>query len=165
MPERRGSTGAALTLRLLLGALALSTVAVVLPAGVGAVGAAGASDTASTGDAVGAARTASAQDDPSPTVSVPPETTSTLPSGGEVGNIVPRPNSGAEPRDSGDPGGSLQVGLFFGLCAALALMAGFVWWRSRVARAKRSAAGWDPVTAATERGGDVRKPRPPGIVD
>ncbi len=108
---------------------------------------------------------ASAQEDPSPTASVVPETTSTLPSGGEVGNIVPRPNSGQAPQDSGDPGGSRQVGLFFGLCVALALMAAFVWWRSREVRAKRAADGRDPLTVATQRGGDVRKPRPPGIVD
>jgi hypothetical protein len=101
----------------------------------------------------------------SPTTSVVPETTSTLPTGGELGNIVPKPNSGREPETPGDPGGSQQVALFFVLCFVIAAMVGFMWWRSRVARARRAAEGRDPVRVATEHGGDVRKPRPPGIVD
>lgn len=99
------------------------------------------------------------------TTSVTPETTSTLPTGGELGNIVPKPNSGREPETPGDPGGSQQVALFFALCFVIVAMACFMWWRSRVARTTRSAAGRDPVAVATEHGGDVRKPRPPGIVD
>ncbi len=105
------------------------------------------------------------QDDPAPTTSVAPETTSTLPSGGELGNIVPKPNSGREPETPGDPGGWQQVALFFLVCFAIAAMGSFVWWRSRVARARRSAAGRDPAKYAAEHGGDVRAPRPPGIVD
>lgn len=109
---------------------------------------------------------AGAQERPdSPTTSVTPETTSTLPTGGELGNIVPKPNSGREPETPGDPGGSQQVALFFALCFVIVAMACFMWWRSRVARTTRSAAGRDPVAVATEHGGDVRKPRPPGIVD
>lgn len=109
---------------------------------------------------------AGAQERPdSPTTSVTPETTSTLPTGGELGNIVPKPNSGREPETPGDPGGSQQVALFFALCFVIVAMACFMWWRSRVARATRSAAGRDPVAVATEHGGDIRKPRPPGIVD
>lgn len=109
---------------------------------------------------------AGAQEQPdSPTTSLAPETTSTLPTGGELGNIVPKPNSGREPQTPGDPGGSEQVALFFVLCFVIAAMAGFMWWRSRVAIARRVTEGRDPVTVATEHGGDVRKPRPPGIVD
>lgn len=111
-------------------------------------------------------QSAVAQEQPdSPTTSVVPETTSTLPTGGELGNIVPKPNSGREPETPGDPGGSQQVALFFVLCFVIAAMVGFMWWRSRVARDRRAAEGRDPVTVATEHGGDVRKPRPPGIVD
>ncbi|MCZ7630571.1 MAG: hypothetical protein M5U19_16715 [Microthrixaceae bacterium] len=36
-----------------------------------------------------------------PVTAVTPETTSTLPSGGELGNIVPKPNSGREPETPG----------------------------------------------------------------
>lgn len=100
-----------------------------------------------------------------PVTAVTPETTSTLPSGGELGNIVPKPNSGREPETPGDPGGSQQVALFFVLCFVIAAMVGVMWWRSRVARSTRAAEGHDPVTVATRHGGDVRKPRPPGIVD
>ncbi|MCB9387276.1 MAG: hypothetical protein H6517_05560 [Microthrixaceae bacterium] len=111
-------------------------------------------------------RVASAQDDPSPTTSVVPETTSTLPLGNEdVGNILPRPNSGREPESPGDPGGSQQVALFFLVCFVIVAMTGFVWGRSRVTRARRAAAGKDPVKVVSEHGGDVRAPRPPGIVD
>lgn len=107
-----------------------------------------------------------AQDDAdSPVTTVTPETTSTLPSGGELGNIVPKPNSGREPETPGDPGGSQQVALFFVLCSVIAVMVGVMWWRSRVARTARAAEGHDPVTVATRHGGDVRRPRPPGIVD
>ncbi|MEZ5238665.1 MAG: hypothetical protein R2716_06850 [Microthrixaceae bacterium] len=114
---------------------------------------------------------AGAQDDAGPGTTEPAgstavlETTTTLPSGGEIGNILPRPNSGREPQTPGDPGGSQQVMLFFAICAAILGITGFVYWRSRVARARRAAAGRDPVTVARQSGGDVRKPRPPGIVD
>lgn len=109
---------------------------------------------------------AGAQDQPdAPTTSLVPETTSTLPTGGDLGNILPRPNTGREPETPGDPGGSLQVALFFALCFTIAGMGTFVWWRSRRARATRAAQGRDPVAVATTHGGDVRKPRPPGIVD
>ena len=95
-----------------------------------------------------------------------PIITTTLPlSNSDLGRIIPLPNSGAEPEDPGDRGGWQQVGLFVLVCVVILAMGAFVWWRSRVARARRSAEGLDPVTVARERGGDVRKPRPPGIVD
>lgn len=109
------------------------------------------------------ARSPAGGSDDAPTTSVVPETTSTLPTGGDMGRILPRPNSGQEPQTPGDPGGSQQVGLFFGLCAVIAAMVAFGLWRSRVARARRAAEGRDPVELARRSGGDVRKPRPPGI--
>ncbi|MFV0316271.1 MAG: hypothetical protein ACK5O2_04835 [Microthrixaceae bacterium] len=100
-----------------------------------------------------------------PVTSTPPQTTSTLPSGGDLGNILPRPNSGREPQTAGDPGGWQQVALFFALCFVVIAMAGGLWWRSHVLRARREAAGHDPVKVAEAHGGDVRAPRPPGIID
>jgi hypothetical protein len=103
---------------------------------------------------------------PSTAPTTAPIITTTLPlSNSDLGRIIPLPNSGAEPEDPGDRGGWQQVGLFVLVCVVILAMGAFVWWRSRVARARRSAEGLDPVTVARERGGDVRKPRPPGIVD
>jgi hypothetical protein len=90
----------------------------------------------------------------------PGATTSTLPTDNrELGEIIPRPNQGMAPRDAGDPGGWLQVSLFFLLCAAVFGMALAVWWISRRARARRDAAGLDPVELARRRGEGVRAPR------
>ncbi|MCP4436354.1 MAG: hypothetical protein GY812_12790 [Actinomycetia bacterium] len=95
-----------------------------------------------------------------------PVTTSTLPeSNADIGRIIPLPNSGQEPQDPGDPGGWQQVALFFLVCAVILAMAGWVIWRGRVNRARRREAGLDRVEVARRAGGDVRKPRPPGIVD
>ena len=113
------------------------------------------------------------QDDPvdtpsgvAPTTSAGGVTTSTLPeSNTEFGRIIPAPNSGAEPEDPGDPGGWQQLALFVLVCAVILGMGAWVWWRSRIRRQRRREAGEDPVEVAKRRGGDVRTPRPPGIVD
>jgi hypothetical protein len=93
-------------------------------------------------------------------------TTSTLPeSNADLGRIIPAPNSGAEPEDPGDPGGWQQLALFVLVCVVILAMGAWVWWRSRIRRERRRAAGEDPVEVAKREGGDVRAPRPPGIVD
>ena len=93
-------------------------------------------------------------------------TTSTLPeSNSEFGRIIPVPNSGAEPEDPGDRGGWQQLALFVLVCLVILAMGAWVWWRSRIRRDRRRAAGGDPVEVAKREGGDVRAPRPPGIVD
>ena len=70
------------------------------------------------------------------------------------GHIVRKPNCGIPPQSPTDPGGWLQLSLFYLICAAVVGMVGFVWWRSRVARNERRAAGLDPLTLARERGQD-----------
>lgn len=52
-------------------------------------------------------------------------------------DIIPEPNSGAEPRDAGDRGGALQTVLFLGLVGAIALGGALVIRQSRRARAER----------------------------
>ena len=92
----------------------------------------------------------------------PGQTTSTLPvDNRELGNSLPKPNRGATPQDAGDPGGWLQVSLFFLICAAVVLIAGAVWWQSRRARQRRDAAGFDPVDIARRNGQGVRAPVDP----
>lgn len=83
------------------------------------------------------------------------------PTGAECGpgNIVRHPDCGREPVDAGDPGGILQVTLFFLVCAAVVGIAGVVWWRARRARDRRRAAGLDPLELARARGEGVRHPR------
>lgn len=89
----------------------------------------------------------------------PGATTSTLPTDNrQMGEIIPRPYTGMEPQDPGDPGGWLQVSLFFLLCAAVFGMCVAVWWISRRARQRRDAAGFDPVELARQRGEGVRRP-------
>ncbi len=113
------------------------------------------------------------QDGPTTTGSVPDTssnpsivTTSTLPeSNAEFGRIIPVPNSGTEPEDPGDRGGWQQLALFVLVCGVILAMGAWVWWRSRIRRDRRRAAGGDPVEVAKREGGDVRAPRPPGIVD
>lgn len=121
------------------------------------------------------ARPAVATQDPNttlaPTATTPPTTaapiiTTTLPeSDADLGRIIPLPNSGVEPEEPGDRGGWQQLALFVMVCLVIVAMGVFVWWRSRIARDRRRAEGHDPVTMAREHGGDMRKPRPPGIVD
>jgi len=52
-------------------------------------------------------------------------------------DIIPEPNSGAEPEDAGDRGGALQTALFIGLIAAVAGAGWFLVAQSRRARADR----------------------------
>ena len=72
------------------------------------------------------------------------------------GNIVRPPYCGQEPESRDDPGGWLQVTLFFLVCAVVIGMVAFVWWRSRVARRERTAAGLDPVAVARRSGQGLR---------
>ncbi len=92
-----------------------------------------------------------------PVAAQPGETTSTLPTDNrELGNSLPKPNRGMEPQDAGDPGGWLQTSLFFLICGAIVAIVGLVWWSSRRARARRDAAGFDPVEMARRKGVGVR---------
>lgn len=75
------------------------------------------------------------------------------------GDIIPKPNSGKAPETAGDPGGWLQVSLFFLICAAVIVIALAVWRQSRKARERRAAVGLDPVELAKRRGEGVRPPR------
>ena len=73
------------------------------------------------------------------------------------GHIVRRPDCGIPPESPTDPGGWLQVSLFYLICAAVVGLIAFVWWRSRVARNERRAAGLDPDDVARARGQGVRR--------
>lgn len=64
----------------------------------------------------------------------PPVSTTTVP---ESGGIIPRPNSGEAPTDAGDRGGILQGAVFFGIVAALGVIAVLVVRQSRKAREDR----------------------------
>lgn len=144
MPARAPASSA---LRLAAVALVVSTVAalgsaVVAPAVSASVSVAGAAagDGAGDGDA--------------------PQTTSTLPTDNrELGDIIPGPNEGSEPQDPGDPGGWLQVSLFFLVCGAILVIVGAVWLSSRRARRAQEAEGRDPVSLARARGEGLRPPR------
>ncbi len=85
------------------------------------------------------------------------QTTSTLPTDRrQLGDMIPKPNTGMEPQSAGDPGGWLQVSLFFIICAAIVVIATAIWWSSRRARQRRDAAGRDPVSLARARGEGLR---------
>lgn len=89
----------------------------------------------------------------------PGVTTTTLPTDNrQLGEIIPQPNAGREPQTAGEPGGWLQVSLFYLLVVAVIVIVGAVWWTSRRARQRREAAGLDPVSVARRRGEGVRKP-------
>ena len=53
------------------------------------------------------------------------------------GDIIPKPNSGAEPDDAGDRGGALQTVLFIGIVGGIVAMGFLVVRQSRRARADR----------------------------
>lgn len=92
----------------------------------------------------------------------PGVTTTTLPTDNrQLGEIIPQPNAGRDPETAGDPGGWLQVSLFFLLIVAVVVITGLVWWTSRRARERRAAAGLDPVSVARRRGEGVRRPPTP----
>lgn len=78
-----------------------------------------------------------------PTTSLPEVETERVP-----GDIIPAPNSGRAPESPSDPGGWLQLSLFFIVLAAIVGMATYVWWQSKKARARRKAAGLDPFENA-----------------
>lgn len=91
-------------------------------------------------------------------------TTTTLPEGeGDVGRIIPLPDSGRAPESPGDRGGWQQVTLFFVICLVILAMAVYVWRRSRCNRARLGSDGLDRVSRARHHGGDVRgEPHRPG---
>lgn len=89
----------------------------------------------------------------------PSQTTTTLSPDGDVGRIIPLPNSGSEPRSPSDRGGWQQLTLMAAIMAVIIGMGIWVWLRSRRVRQKRAAAGLDPVDVARSRGADVRTPR------
>lgn len=77
------------------------------------------------------ASTAGAQDEPTTTTTIVAE----LP----PAEIIPRPNSGAAPAESGDRGGALQLGLLAGVVVVLAGGVANIVRQSRRARADRDA--------------------------
>ena len=81
------------------------------------------------------------------------------------GNIVRPPYCGEEPESRDDPGGWLQVSLFFIVCGVVVAMCLFVWWRSRVMRRERAAAGLDPVAVARRSGEGLRPGEQPDSDD
>lgn len=145
----------------LLGALC----AVLMSFGSAAI--AGAQDAPST--------TAPASDGGGTTLSVPPlrpPTTLAVDTPPQIqgsdcgpGNIVRPPYCGQEPKSRDDPGGWLQVSLFFIVCGVVIAMCLFVWWRSRVMRRERAAAGLDPVTVARRSGEGLRPGEQPDSGD
>lgn len=76
--------------------------------------------------APGAVATAGAQDDTSSTTEAP-----------EGPAIIPQPNSGSEPEDAGDRGGSLQTLVFVAVVAGVGVMGSLIVRESRKARAER----------------------------
>lgn len=73
------------------------------------------------------------------------------------GHIVRQPNCGIAPKSPTDPGGWLQVSLFYLICVSIVGIIGFVTWRARIARRERAAAGRDPLTLARARGQGMRR--------
>lgn len=85
------------------------------------------------------------------------QTTSTLPADNrDLGNSLPKPNSGATPTSSGEPGGSRQAALFWMVLVAIAVIIVLVWRSSARARSRREKAGLDPVSLAKATGKGVR---------
>ncbi len=73
------------------------------------------------------------------------------------GHIVRQPDCGVAPTSPSDPGGWLQVSLFYLICAAIVGIVGFVSWRAWAARKARAAEGRDPLTLARARGQGMRR--------
>ena len=94
-------------------------------------------------------------------------TTSLVIDNRELGNIIQKPNAGKPAEDPGDPGGWLQISLFFLICGVIVLLVRGVDWRSKVLRERRKAAGLDPVDVAKRTGEGVRHEpdHPPTPVD
>jgi len=94
-------------------------------------------------------------------------TTSLVIDNRELGNIIQKPNAGKPAEDPGDPGGWLQVSLFFLIIGVVVLLVVGVAWRSKVLRERRKAAGLDPVDVAKRTGEGVRHQpdHPPTPVD
>ncbi len=85
------------------------------------------------------------------------QTTSTLPTDNrDLGNSLPKPNSGATPTNSGEPGGSRQAALFWMVLVAIVVIVLLVWRSSARARRRREEAGLDPVSLAKAAGKGVR---------
>lgn len=85
------------------------------------------------------------------------QTTSTLPTDNrDLGNSLPKPNSGATPTNSGEPGGSRQAVLFWLVLVAIAAIVVLVWRSSARARHRREEAGLDPVSRAKAAGVGLR---------
>ena len=91
----------------------------------------------------------------------PGDTTTTTPvDSRSQGNSITRPNEGADPQSPSDPGGWIQVSLFYLICVGVFGMVGLVWFNSRRARARQCAAGTDPLSRAKASGKGVRAPSP-----
>jgi hypothetical protein len=91
----------------------------------------------------------------------PGDTTTSLPEDNRLlGNSIQRPNMGMKPLSPTDPGGWLQVSLFFLICGGIILIAVAVWSSSRKKRIRREEAGLDPVSLARATGKGVRAPSP-----
>ena len=96
-----------------------------------------------------------------PVAAEPGDTTTSLPEDNRLlGNSIQRPNMGMKPLSPTDPGGWLQVSLFFLICGGIILIAFAVWYSSKKKRAKRAEAGLDPVSLARAKGKGVRAPSP-----
>ncbi|MEI7886452.1 MAG: hypothetical protein WCJ04_03585 [Actinomycetes bacterium] len=96
-----------------------------------------------------------------PVAAEPGDTTTSLPEDNRLlGNSIQRPNMGMKPLSPTDPGGWLQVSLFFLICGAIILIACAVWYSSKKKRSKRADAGLDPVSLARATGKGVRAPSP-----
>lgn len=73
------------------------------------------------------------------------------------GHIVRRPDCGIAPESATDPGGWLQVSLFYLISGSVVVILAGVWWRSRTLRNRRRAAGLDPLTLAKASGQGLRR--------
>lgn len=74
-------------------------------------------------------------------------------------HIVPQPNSGAEPEEAGDRGGSLQLGIFVLVCATLAGgVAHLVRQSQRLRRAQADAQPDASTTSASQAGSPSTNP-------